>query len=42
MRWVSDDDDDRIAAWERVRFQAFISSGEARPTVTEFLRALSR
>jgi hypothetical protein len=27
MRWVSGDDDDSVAAWERVRLQAFINSG---------------
>ena len=27
MRWVSDDDDDSSAAWQRVRLQAFINSG---------------
>jgi hypothetical protein len=27
MRWVSGDDEDSVAAWERVRFQAFINSG---------------
>ena len=26
MRWVSGDDEDSVAAWERVRFQAFINS----------------
>jgi hypothetical protein len=29
MRWVSGDDDDSIAAWERARLQAFINSGGA-------------
>ena len=27
LRWVLGDDDDRVAAWERVRLQAFINSG---------------
>jgi hypothetical protein len=27
MRWVSGDDDDSGAAWQRVRLQAFINSG---------------
>jgi hypothetical protein len=27
MRWVSGDDEDSLAAWERVRLQAFINSG---------------
>jgi hypothetical protein len=27
LRWVSGDDDDSDAAWQRVRLQAFINSG---------------
>jgi hypothetical protein len=27
LRWVSGDDDDSGAAWQRVRLQAFINSG---------------
>ena len=27
LLWVSGDDEDSVAAWERVRFQAFINSG---------------
>ena len=29
MRWVSGDDDDSDAAWQRVRLQAFVNSGGA-------------
>jgi hypothetical protein len=27
MRWVSGDDDDSDASWQRVRLQAFVNSG---------------
>ena len=40
LSWVSGDDDSG-AAWQRVRLQAFINSGGARPTITEFARSLT-
>ena len=42
LRWVSGDDDDSGAAWQRVRLQAFINSGGGASDYDGVLRALSR